>query len=122
MWIQKFFILFRRRKSRKCKLELDNNSRLELENDVHEVEILDEEEIDKYLEDEINVKKDIECLECEKWPEEIRKKVEELEKLEIIGNNPIRKDNKEIYKLKIKSRYNNKNTRFILWFRREKRI
>ena len=47
------------------------------------------------------MEKEVECLKCQKWPEEIRKKVEELEKLEIIGNNPIRKDNKEVYKLEI---------------------
>ena len=79
--------------------EIDSNSRLEVEIDVREVEMLDEDEIDKYLDDVVNIEKQVECLECEKWLEEIRKKVEELEKLEIIGNNPIRKDNKEVYKL-----------------------
>lgn len=31
----------------------------------------------------------------------LQKRVEELEKLEIVKNNPIRKDNNELYKLKI---------------------
>ena len=33
--------------------------------------------------------------------QDYEEKSRKLEKLEIIGNNPIRKDNKEVYKLKI---------------------
>lgn len=54
------------------------------------VEILYDEEIDNDLEDVMSIEKEVECLECEKWLADIRKKVEELEKLEIIGKNLIR--------------------------------
>ena len=39
-------------------------------------------------------------MECDKWPEEIEQKIEELEKLEIISDNPIKK-NDELYKIEI---------------------
>ena len=41
-------------------------------------------------------------MECDKWPEEIEQKIEELEKLEIISDNPIKK-NDELYKIEIKN-------------------
>ena len=58
-------------------------------------------EIDKYLEDVMSVEKEIQCLECEKWLEEIRKKSTRIRKIKNNSNNPIRKDNKEVYKLVI---------------------
>ena len=70
----KFFdSLLEEEKAEKSK-ELDNKSKLEVESDMHKVEILDDEEIDKYLENVMNVEKQVECLEYEKGPEEIRKK------------------------------------------------
>ena len=45
----------------------------ELEN--IKLEILDDFEIDLYLQDVMNVDKEIECIECKKWPEDIRKKM-----------------------------------------------
>ena len=99
--IEFFYSLLEVQKSK----ELDNKSKLKVKSDMYEVVILDAQEIDKNLEDVMNVEKQVECLECEKWPEEIRKKVEELEKLEIIGNIPIRKYNKKVYKLEIINAY-----------------
>ena len=46
--------------------ELKDSSKLELENVMHKVKILDDEEIEKYLEDAMSVAKELECLECEK--------------------------------------------------------
>ena len=88
--IEFFYSLSEEEKVQKSK-ELENKSKLKVKSDMYEVVILDDEEIDKYLEDVTNVEKQVECLEREKWPEEIRKKAEELEKLEITGNIPIRK-------------------------------
>lgn len=55
------------------------------------MEILDDSEIDIYLQDFMNVEKEKECLDYSRWPEDIKKKVEELKQLKIIGNNPIRR-------------------------------
>ena len=50
--------------------ELKDSSKLELENVMQKVKNLD----DEYLEDAMSVEKEVEYLECEKQPEEIRKK------------------------------------------------
>ena len=39
-----------------------------------EVEILDDEEIDKYLENVTSIEKEVKCLKCEKWAVDIIKK------------------------------------------------
>ena len=59
--------------------DVASRSGLELNND--EVETLDDEEIDNCLEDILNVEKEVECLKCQKWPEEIRKKGRRIRKV-----------------------------------------
>lgn len=71
------------------------------EHESGEIEILDDSEIDTYLQDVMNVEKEIECMKCDRWPNDTKKEIEELEHLEMIGNNPNRKISNELYKLEI---------------------
>ena len=49
----------------------------------------------------MNVEKEIECMKCDRWPKDTKKETEELERLEMIGTNPNRKNSNELYKLEI---------------------
>lgn len=49
----------------------DNNKHKSNDQDL---EVLSDNEIDEYLQDVMNVEKELECIECEKWPEDIIKK------------------------------------------------
>lgn len=64
----------------------DNNKH---ESNNQDWEILSDNEIVEYLQDVVNIEKELECIECEEWPEDIRKKVEEFEQLKIRGNDSI---------------------------------
>lgn len=49
----------------------DNNKH---ESNNQDCEILSDNEIVEYLQDVVNIEKELECIECEEWPEDIRKK------------------------------------------------
>lgn len=40
-------------------------------------------------------------MKCDRWPKDTKKETEELERLEMIGTNPNRKNSNELYKLEI---------------------